>query len=295
MMAAVAFFADIFAMSVQGLKSHSPFARSKSGCFSIVSLALAGAMLFAAPVSAQSLSDKLMQSMGNDLRKLTPQTSPERPALRPENKIPQRIPAHPQNVPAAPSSANFDFYVLALSWSPSYCADNGNRSDARQQCGNGRNYGFVVHGLWPQFERGFPENCRHDQANNQVPRDLVSSLSDIMPAAGLMRYQWRKHGTCAGISQRDYFTTMRNAYQAVTIPPALRAVSSPRSVDPQLVEKAFIAANPGLPADAIAVTCNRRRLQEVRICMDKNLKFRTCGEVDRNSCRSRSVNLLPNR
>lgn len=295
MTAAAAFFADISAMSVQGLKSHSPFARSKPGCFSVVSLALAGTMLFAAPVSAQSLSDKLMQSMGNDLRKLTPQTSPERPSLRPENKIPQRIPAHPQNVPAAPSSANFDFYVLALSWSPSYCADNGNRSDARQQCGTGRNYGFVVHGLWPQFERGFPENCRHDQANNQVPRDLVSSLSDIMPAAGLMRYQWRKHGTCAGINQRDYFTTMRNAYQAVTIPPVLRAVSSPRSVDPQLVEKAFIAANPGLPADAIAVTCNRRRLQEVRICMDKNLKFRSCGEVDRNSCRSRSVNLLPNR
>ena len=144
MTAAAAFFADISAMSVQGLKSHSPFARSKPGCFSVVSLALAGIMLFGAPVSAQSLSDKLMQSMGNDLRKLTPQTSPERPALRPENKIPQRIPAPPQNVPAAPSSANFDFYVLALSWSPSYCADNGNRSDARQQCSNGRNYGFVV-------------------------------------------------------------------------------------------------------------------------------------------------------
>lgn len=295
MTAAAAFFADSPKMSAQGLKSHSPFARSKTGCFSVISLALASALLFAAPASAQSLSDKLMQSMGNDLRKLTPQNSPERPSLRPENKIPQRIPAHPQNAPAAPSSANFDFYVLALSWSPSYCADNGNRSDARQQCGIGRNYGFVVHGLWPQFERGFPENCSHDQANNQVPRDLVSSLSDIMPAAGLMRYQWRKHGTCAGISQRDYFTTMRNAYQAVTIPPALRAVSSPRSVDPQLVEKAFIAANPGLPADAIAVTCNRRRLQEVRICMDTNLKFRSCGEVDRNSCRSRSVNLLPNR
>lgn len=282
-------------MSVQGLKSYSPFARSKTGCFSVLSLALVSALLFAAPVSAQSLSDKLMQSMGNDLHKLKPLNNSERPSLRPENKIPQRIPVNPKNAPVAPSTANFDFYVLALSWSPSYCADNGNRSDARQQCGIGRNYGFVVHGLWPQFERGFPENCRHDQANDQVPRDLVSSLSDIMPAAGLMRYQWRKHGTCAGISQRDYFTTMRNAYQAITIPPALRAVSSPRSVDPQLVEKAFIAANPGLPADAIAVTCNRRRLQEVRICMDKDLKFRSCGEVDRNSCRSRSVNLLPNR
>lgn len=282
-------------MSVQDFKPYSLSARSKAGCFLVASLALSSALLFAAPVFAQSLSDKLMQSMGNDLHKLKPQYNSERPALRPEIKFPQRAPVNPQNAPAAPSTANFDFYVLALSWSPSYCADNGNRSDARQQCGAGRNYGFIVHGLWPQYERGFPENCRHDQANDQVPRDLVSSLSDIMPAAGLMRYQWRKHGTCAGISQRDYFTAMRNAYHAVTIPPALRAVSSPRRVDPQLVEKAFIAANPGLPADAIAVTCHRRRLKEVRICMDKNLKFRSCGEVDRNSCRNRSVNLLPNR
>lgn len=275
---------------------HSPFVRSKTGCFSALSLVLACSLTFAAPAMAQSLSDKLMQGMSNDLNKLTPLKNQDSPPLRPENKIPQRAPLKPKNAPASSSAgANFDFYVLSLSWSPSYCADNGDRSNARQQCGTGRSYGFVAHGLWPQNDKGFPESCDHKQANDLVPRDLVSAFSDIMPSAGLMRHEWRKHGTCAGISQQDYFTTLRNAYQAVAIPPAFRTVSSQRMVDPILIEKAFIAANPGLPANAIAVTCKRRRIEEVRICMDKGLKFRSCGEVDRNSCRNRSVTLLPNR
>lgn len=295
-------------MPQQQFKKRSPFPLRRTGCFLkpaiILPAILVLAAVFAPVANAQSLSDKLLQDMaqgtGADLRKLTPRndktsdkardTTP--PALRPENKIPQRAPLNPQN---STQSADFDFYVLSLSWSPSYCADNGNRSNASQQCGLSRNYGFVAHGLWPQYNRGFPESCDHAQANDLVPRDLVSALSDIMPSAGLMRHEWRKHGTCAGLSQRDYFSTLHNAYQAVIIPPAFRNVTSQRMVDPQLVEKAFIAANPGLPANAIAVTCKRRRLEEVRICMDTGLKFRQCAEVDRNSCRSRSVSLLPNR
>ncbi len=284
------------------LKS-SPFMPCKTGCFSVAATIVAALLTtMTVSASAQSLSDKLMQDMARDsgqaLRKLTP-LQKDQPSLRPDNKIPQRpplrLPAEPQQKSPAAPDADFDFYVLSLSWSPSFCAENGRRGNARQQCGSGRAYGFVAHGLWPQYERGYPESCNHAQANDQVPRDVVSALSDIMPSAGLMRHEWRKHGTCAGLNQRDYFTTLRNAYQAVTIPPALRTVAAPRSADPQLIEKAFIAANPALPANAIAVTCSRNRLQEVRICMDKGLKFRACKEVDRNACRSRSVTLPPNR
>lgn len=283
-------------MLKQQFKKFSPFPLRRTGCFFSSALVLSLALVFAPIANAQSLSDKLLQDMakgtGADLRKLMPRSGTDTPVLRPENKIPQHAPFNPNN---EPKNADFDFYVLSLSWSPSYCADNGNRFNANQQCGLNRSYGFVAHGLWPQYERGFPESCQHPQANDLVPRDLVSALSDIMPSAGLMRHEWRKHGTCAGLSQRDYFTTLRNAYQAVIIPPAFRNVSSQRMVDTQLVEKAFIAANPNLPANAIAVTCKRRRLEEVRICMDTGLKFRQCAEVDRNSCRSRSVSLLPNR
>src|SRR5437868_6359483 len=79
----------------------------------------------------------------------------------------------------------FDFYVLSLSWSPSFCesvAENG-RTPPREQCGE-RPYSFVVHGLWPQYERGFPKDC-------QVPaprlnRDIMSSMLDLMPAPRLI-------------------------------------------------------------------------------------------------------------
>ena len=57
-----------------------------------------------------------------------------------------------QNTPG-----QFDYYVLALSWSPSFC-ETATGNARRQQCG-ARPFSFVVHGLWPQYERGFPESC----------------------------------------------------------------------------------------------------------------------------------------
>lgn len=192
---------------------------------------------------------------------------------------------------------DFDFYVLSLSWSPSYCAMEGPRAN-RQQCATNRPFGFVVHGLWPQNEWGYPANCQLDGGRSRggyVPRPIISSLSDIMPSTGLIAHQWRKHGSCSGLSQNDYFSTLRDAYEAITIPPSLRTVAADRRVDPMLVEKAFIAANPGLKPDGISITCQRNYLQEVRICMTKDLQYRSCKQVEKSSCRSRSVALPSNR
>lgn len=183
----------------------------------------------------------------------------------------------------------FDFYVLSLSWSPSYCATEGARD--RQQCGSGRPYAFIAHGLWPQHENGYPADC--PTGARYVPRDLVSQFRDIMPSGGLMGHEWRKHGSCTGLSQADYFSAVRRAYEAVTIPASIRDVQTSRAIDPMLVEKAFIAANPGIPAGGIAVTCQDGYLEDVRICMTKDLKFRNCGEVDSNACRRRSVTMPP--
>ncbi|KAB2726205.1 ribonuclease T2 family protein [Brucella intermedia] len=200
------------------------------------------------------------------------------------------LPARADDIPG-----EFDFYVLALSWSPSYCASEGPGAN-KQQCGTSRPFGFVVHGLWPQNEWGYPANCQVDNnrsGGSYVPRRIISSLSDIMPAAGLVAYQWRKHGSCSGLSQSDYFATLRNAFDQVNIPPSLRnlarGTAGGRRVDPILVEKAFIAANPGMKPDGISISCKRNYLQEVRICMTKDLQFRSCDEVDANACRSRSV------
>lgn len=192
-----------------------------------------------------------------------------------------------------PAGKNFDFYVLSLSWSPSYCATNGAQAD-RQQCGGARPYGFIAHGLWPQYEKGYPQDCPlgNDRSRGSyVPRELVTSLYDIMPSTGLIVHEWRKHGSCSGLSQRDYFAKLRTAYGRVTIPASLRNVSVSRSVDPQLIKNAFVTANPGLKPDGISITCNRNHLQEVRICLTTDLRFRGCGEVDRGACRARSVTM----
>ncbi|PYE87229.1 ribonuclease T2 family protein [Phyllobacterium leguminum] len=184
---------------------------------------------------------------------------------------------------------DFDFYVLSLSWSPSYCATEGSRD--RQQCGSERPYAFIAHGLWPQHENGYPADC--PTGKSYVPRDLVSQMRDIMPSGGLMGHEWRKHGSCTGLSQADYFAAVRRAYEMVNIPVSFRNSAQSRAVDPMQVENAFIAANPRIPAGGIAVTCQDGYLEDVRICMTKDLKFRNCGEVDAKACRRRSVTMPP--
>lgn len=198
---------------------------------------------------------------------------------------------------AAPAAAqdaagDFDFYVLALSWSPSYCAAEGTQAN-RQQCGARPAHGFVVHGLWPQHARGYPEYCA-SRAPDRVPEPLVRRYLDLMPSAGLIGHQWRKHGTCTGLSQEAYLATVRQARERVRLPEHLAAADDARLVDPDAVEAAFRDANPGLPAAAIAVTCEGRLLREVRVCLGRDLSFRACPEIDRRACR-RDRALMPPR
>jgi len=194
-----------------------------------------------------------------------------------------------QNAPG-----EFDFYVLALSWSPTFCeaaSERGNsgRSQAAQ-CG-GRPFSFVVHGLWPQYERGFPDYCQRPAP--RLDRNIMTSMLDLMPAPGLIFNEWDKHGTCSGLSARAYFETIRKARSAVKIPADFLELSEARTIAPAEVEDAFIKANPGLSNSAVSVVCDRTRLSEVRICMTKELQFRSCEEIDRRACRRDEVVMPP--
>ena len=193
-----------------------------------------------------------------------------------------------QNTPG-----EFDFYVLSLSWSPSFCEGTeerggGGRSQ-QAQCG-GRPFSFVVHGLWPQYEKGYPEYC---QRRTPLARGIMTSMLDLMPAPRLIYNEWDKHGTCSGLGERGYFETIRKARAAVKIPEDYLQLSEEKTVAPDDVEAAFVKVNPGLKTSGIAVTCNRKRLSEVRICMSKDLEFRDCPEIDRQACRLDSVTMPP--
>ncbi len=190
-------------------------------------------------------------------------------------------------------AGSFDFYVLALSWSPGFCAVEGDEK-GRDQCRPGSGAGFVVHGLWPQFERGYPIEC--GPAGRTPSRAAMEVARSVFPEEGLARHQWRKHGTCAGGSPTDYFNDTRRARDAVVIPDALKRVERAQRWSPIDIERAFIAANPGLRADMMAVACRRDQLQEVRLCFTRDLRsFRTCPEVDRGGCRTREITVAPKR
>ena len=180
-----------------------------------------------------------------------------------------------QNTPG-----QFDFYVLVLSWSPSFCDAAGVRAP-RQQCGE-RPFSFVVHGLWPQYDKGFPEFCKVPAP--RLNRNIVSEMLDLMPAPRLVYHEWDRHGTCSGLTPRAYFDNIRRARAVVKIPADYLEPREALTVSADAVEAAFVAANPGLAADAISVSCDSRRLREVRICLSRELGFRACPELERRAC-----------
>ena len=190
-----------------------------------------------------------------------------------------------------PRGTGFDFYVLSLSWSPTWCADN-DPAGKTTQCRPGADNGFIVHGLWPQHDRGYPEFCPSRQPD-RVPDALGRSVMDIIPSMGLIGHQWRKHGSCSGLSQKDYFAVTRAAREAVTIPAALDDPRSRQRTSPAEIEQALVAANNGLGTGGIAVTCDDGRLEEVRICLTADLTFRDCPEVDRSACRAKTITQPP--
>lgn len=184
----------------------------------------------------------------------------------------------------------FDYYLLSLSWSPAFCLSDPGAAE----CNGPRRFGFIVHGLWPQYEKGWPENCNVHQ---QVPDSVVSSLADIMPARGLIYHEWSAHGTCSGLDAGDFFALVRRAYAGVTIPASLSGASREIEQPPGAIAAQFLHANPMLTAQAIVVTCGRQdapRLREVHICLDRSLSPRTCSAaVVRGGCRAATLIVPP--
>ncbi|MFC7396961.1 ribonuclease T [Chelatococcus sp. GCM10030263] len=181
----------------------------------------------------------------------------------------------------------FDFYVLALSWSPGFCALGGAEKN-RKQCDS--ELGFVVHGLWPQYTSGYPSECA--TSATQPSHAALAATAGVYPDLGLARYEWRKHGTCSGLSPTDYFAAVRRVREAVVIPPAIATMNQDATWTPIDLERAFVAANRGLRTDMMSVSCRRGVLSEIRICFTRDLRgFQTCPELDRRGCRGGSVKL----
>ncbi|MEC3859663.1 ribonuclease T2 [Mesobacterium sp. TK19101] len=184
----------------------------------------------------------------------------------------------------------FDYYVLSLSWSPNWCALEG---DARNspQCDPAEDFGWVLHGLWPQYHRGWPSYCPTVERNPS--RRETEAMADIMGTSGLAWYQWKKHGVCSGLSPSAYYALAREAYGRVQRPPVFRKLKDPVTLPAKLVEEAFLKANPGLEPDMITITCKAGRIQEARVCLSRELSPVPCGRDVVRDCTLKNALLDP--
>jgi ribonuclease T2 len=192
---------------------------------------------------------------------------------------------------AIPRGTGFDFYVLALSWSPTYCQDASAAKRDVVQCAGPRPFAFVVHGLWPQFERGFPRACTSSQ--QRPSRSDIRAMLDLMPSERLVQHEWETHGTCSGLSARDYLKVVRAAAQSVAIPADFGGATQWRRVSAGEVEAAFVSSNPNMTEAGIGVAKRGNLLSEVRVCLTLELKPRPCPEVDRGGASPQTKLSLP--
>ncbi|HTV78953.1 MAG TPA: ribonuclease T2 [Steroidobacteraceae bacterium] len=185
---------------------------------------------------------------------------------------------HRYGVPAGGAPGQFDYYLLTLSWSPSYCLVH---PGDRDQC-QGHGFGFVLHGLWPQFDAGgYPQECA---AEATLDREAAAIGRTLYPSPQLMRHEWQRHGTCSGLSAVEYFRSADRALAAVHIPAPFEAPRTDQQLDATQILAAFRGANPGLPPHSMTVGCSRGELSEVRVCLTRTLQPRTCGRGVRDSC-----------
>lgn len=187
-------------------------------------------------------------------------------------------------------AGRFDYYVLALSWTPNWCALEGDRRrDGRCEPGSG--HGWSLHGLWPQYENGWPDHCRTSERDPS--RAMSATMNDLMGSSGLAWHQWKKHGRCSGLSAQRYFEASRTAYNAVNLPQVFQKLDREVQLPARVVEEAFMEANPGLRADMVTVTCRNDDIQEVRICLTKDLEPRRCGRDVIRDCRLNDATMTP--
>lgn len=189
------------------------------------------------------------------------------------------------------TAGEFDYYILALSWSPTFCASDDANAARSRQCRD--DYGFIVHGLWPQYTRGWPQYCPTSHPL-RLDASLLDAYRRMTPDRGLLAHQWRKHGVCAGLSPDDYFATAAALRSKLIVPEFLRRPTREISRSGVEIAEAFVADNAGLQTDMLIVACDGRRLDEVRICFARDGAFRACsGDVRRRSCERRSLLVLP--
>lgn len=217
----------------------------------ILRLALAGAAL-AAPAMAQA------QALRCDVPARVARPRPDLPsASQPVRRLP------------------IGSYTLALTWAPQYCYGRARDAGDRFECGGRNRFGFTLHGLWPDgVGKEWPQYCT---ATPLIPQAVVRQHLCATPSAQLLQHEWAKHGTCMPReTPASYFARSNRLYGALRYPD-MDALSRQPNLTVGAFTRAFAAANPGLPAEAVRVTVtNKGWLDELWLCLDTRFRYERC-------------------
>ncbi|CAA7622735.1 Ribonuclease I [Candidatus Terasakiella magnetica] len=170
----------------------------------------------------------------------------------------------------------YDYLLLALSWSPAYCARQDGKGNS-EQCDALARHGFIVHGLWPQNHDGsWPMCCRSVPPSLDVP--AAQALSAAMPGKGLREHEWQKHGSCMAEQPESYFTAIRQATQRYGLAPTLLESGKER------IKVSELKALWPVPAASVLPRCKGKVLMEVRLCLGRDLSPTPCPSAERDTC-----------
>ncbi len=178
---------------------------------------------------------------------------------------------------AMPASADqageFDYYILALSWNSGWCEIEGARKNA-PQCLAEKRAGFVLHGLWPQYDHGWPEYCKTSKPN--PPRNVTGEMAKLYGSSGAAWHQWDKHGRCTGLDYEAYYEKSGDLVEKFAAPEIFLEIDEPLKIAPEVIEGAMEQSYPELQGDEMAVICRKGIFQEIRICLDKKFEPTNC-------------------
>jgi len=165
-------------------------------------------------------------------------------------------------------------YTLALSWSPEHCAGSTSAKDAFQCSGRGGQFGFVLHGLWPDGTgKTWPQYCR---ASGVLPPPVIRANLCVTPSAQLIQHEWAKHGTCMTTRPAAYFDRSRKMYGKLRFPD-MAALARRDDLTAGDVADAMAAENADLRANMMRVTTTRDGwLDEIWMCLDKRFAAEPC-------------------
>src|SRR5690606_8009950 len=166
------------------------------------------------------------------------------------------------------------FHMLAVTWMPQTCKTGGD-GKGDLACNSENRFGWTLHGLWPNADgKPYPRYCRPAE---QVDAATIRANLCRTPSVDLIQHEWAAHGVCGWDDPQAYFGDAARLYDSLNKPDPTSLSAGDRGPTAGRLRDAFVAANPGLPRDAVYIAvASGNRLREVRICHDLSFKAAPC-------------------